>query len=59
MNGHLEFVDAGAGVSIQDGGRSGHRDIGVPLSAQSVCVAAKVLATITNNGEPHQGTWIP
>ena len=32
MNGHLEFVDAGAGVSIQDGGRSGHRAIGVPLA---------------------------
>lgn len=32
MNGNLEFVDAGAGVSIQDLGRSGHRAIGVPLA---------------------------
>jgi len=32
MNGSLEFVDAGAGVSIQDLGRSGHRAIGVPLA---------------------------
>ena len=32
MNGAVECIDAGAGVSIQDGGRSGHRDIGVPLA---------------------------
>ena len=32
MSGAVEFVDAGAGVSIQDAGRSGHRDIGVPLA---------------------------
>jgi 5-oxoprolinase (ATP-hydrolysing) subunit C len=32
MSGVLEFIDAGAGVSIQDLGRSGHRDIGVPLA---------------------------
>jgi biotin-dependent carboxylase-like uncharacterized protein len=32
MNGAIEFVDAGAGVSIQDLGRSGHRAIGVPLA---------------------------
>jgi biotin-dependent carboxylase-like uncharacterized protein len=32
MNGAVEFVDAGAGVSIQDLGRSGHRAIGVPLA---------------------------
>ena len=32
MNGSLEFVDAGAGVSIQDLGRRGHRAIGVPLA---------------------------
>lgn len=32
MNGALEIIDAGAGVSIQDLGRSGHRDIGVPLA---------------------------
>jgi len=32
MSGALEFIDAGAGVSIQDLGRSGHRDIGVPLA---------------------------
>jgi biotin-dependent carboxylase-like uncharacterized protein len=32
MNGMLEFVDAGAGVSIQDLGRGGHRAIGVPLA---------------------------
>jgi biotin-dependent carboxylase-like uncharacterized protein len=32
MSGVVEFIDAGAGVSIQDLGRSGHRDIGVPLA---------------------------
>ena len=32
MNGAIEFVDAGAAVSIQDLGRSGHRAIGVPLA---------------------------
>jgi 5-oxoprolinase (ATP-hydrolysing) subunit C len=32
MSGCIEFVDAGAGVSIQDLGRSGHRSIGVPLA---------------------------
>ena len=32
MSGCIEFVDAGAGVSIQDLGRSGHRAIGVPLA---------------------------
>jgi 5-oxoprolinase (ATP-hydrolysing) subunit C len=32
VNGLVEFVDAGAGVTIQDVGRSGHRDIGVPLA---------------------------
>jgi biotin-dependent carboxylase-like uncharacterized protein len=32
MSGAIEFIDAGAGVSIQDLGRSGHRDIGVPLA---------------------------
>jgi len=32
MTGVVEFIDAGAGVSIQDLGRSGHRDIGVPLA---------------------------
>jgi 5-oxoprolinase (ATP-hydrolysing) subunit C len=32
MSGHVEFVEAGAGVSIQDLGRAGHRDIGVPLA---------------------------
>jgi len=32
MSGGIEFVDAGAGVSIQDLGRSGHRAIGVPLA---------------------------
>ncbi len=32
MSGFIEFVDAGAGVSIQDLGRSGHRAIGVPLA---------------------------
>jgi biotin-dependent carboxylase-like uncharacterized protein len=32
MNGSLEFVDAGAGVSVQDLGRIGHRAIGVPLA---------------------------
>jgi len=32
MSGIVEFIDAGAGVSIQDLGRSGHRDIGVPLA---------------------------
>ena len=32
MNGAVECVDGGAAVSIQDGGRVGHRDIGVPLA---------------------------
>jgi biotin-dependent carboxylase-like uncharacterized protein len=32
VTGAVEFIDAGAGVSIQDLGRSGHRDIGVPLA---------------------------
>ncbi len=32
MSGLIEFVEAGAGVSIQDLGRTGHRDIGVPLA---------------------------
>ncbi len=32
MSGFIEFVEAGAGVSIQDLGRVGHRDIGVPLA---------------------------
>jgi len=32
VSGALEFVDAGAAVSIQDLGRSGHRAIGVPLA---------------------------
>ena len=32
MSGVVEFIDAGAGISIQDLGRSGHRDIGVPLA---------------------------
>jgi 5-oxoprolinase (ATP-hydrolysing) subunit C len=32
LSGFVEFVDAGAGVSIQDRGRTGHRDIGVPLA---------------------------
>jgi biotin-dependent carboxylase-like uncharacterized protein len=32
MSGVVEFIDAGVGVSIQDQGRSGHRDIGVPLA---------------------------
>lgn len=32
MSGLVEFIDAGAGVSIQDLGRTGHRDIGVPLA---------------------------
>lgn len=30
--GSVEFIDAGVGVSIQDGGRVGHRRIGVPLA---------------------------
>ena len=38
MNGVVEFVDAGAGVSIQDLGRSGHRDIGVPLAGAADAV---------------------
>lgn len=32
MSGAVECLDGGAAVSIQDGGRSGHRDIGVPLA---------------------------
>ena len=32
MSGQVEFVEAGAAVSIQDRGRIGHRDIGVPLA---------------------------
>jgi biotin-dependent carboxylase-like uncharacterized protein len=32
MSGEIEFIDAGAGVSIQDLGRVGHRAIGVPLA---------------------------
>jgi biotin-dependent carboxylase-like uncharacterized protein len=41
MTGSVEFIDAGAGVSIQDVGRFGHRDIGVPLAgaADSVLLA--------------------
>lgn len=38
MNGGVECIDAGAGVSIQDGGRSGHRDIGVPLAGAADAV---------------------
>jgi 5-oxoprolinase (ATP-hydrolysing) subunit C len=32
LSSFVEFIDAGAGVSIQDLGRVGHRDIGVPLA---------------------------
>lgn len=32
MSGTVEFVEAGAAVSIQDCGRRGHRGMGVPLS---------------------------
>jgi biotin-dependent carboxylase-like uncharacterized protein len=32
VNAALEIIDAGAAVSIQDAGRSGHRAIGVPLA---------------------------
>lgn len=32
MSGAIEFIEAGAAVSIQDAGRSGHRAIGVPLA---------------------------
>ena len=32
MNGVVEFVQAGAAVSVQDRGRPGHRAIGVPLA---------------------------
>ncbi len=32
MTGQLEFVDAGVAVTVQDLGRFGHRDIGVPLA---------------------------
>lgn len=38
MSGAVEFIDAGAGVSVQDQGRSGHRDIGVPLAGAADAV---------------------
>lgn len=38
MIGAIEFVESGAGVSIQDLGRLGHRDIGVPLAGAADAV---------------------
>jgi allophanate hydrolase subunit 2 len=38
MSGFIEVVDAGAGVTIQDLGRRGHRDVGVPLAGAADAV---------------------
>jgi allophanate hydrolase subunit 2 len=38
LSGSVEFVDAGAGVWIQDRGLAGHRELGVPLAGAADAV---------------------
>jgi hypothetical protein len=48
LSGGVGVVDAGAGMSIQDRGRTGHRDIGVPLAgAADPVLLARANALLT------------
>ncbi|MCA0406157.1 MAG: biotin-dependent carboxyltransferase family protein [Proteobacteria bacterium] len=50
MTTHLEVIDAGLGVSIQDLGRPGYRAIGVPLSGALDPLALAAANALAGNG---------